>query len=264
MIHPTAIVSKNAKIASTATVGPFSTVGENVELAENVELVSHVCIEGRTLVGKNTKIYPFCIIGYAPQDLKYAGEDSAVVIGENNIIREHVTIHRGTAGGLMKTTIGNNCLLMVGAHVAHDCIVGDYVVMANNATLGGHVVVGDYAILGGLSAVHQFVRVGEHSIVGGVSALVEDLVPYGNAKGRRASLKGLNLVGLKRRDFKNEVINQMRAAYEELFGETKESFELRLQKIEKKYGHIPEVRNITEFIRYNSDRSICMPSWVKS
>ncbi len=264
MIHKTAIVSDKAIIAPNVEIGPFCVIGDNVELAAGVKLCSHVCIDGRTYVGEETQIYPFASIGHIPQDLKYDGENSEVIIGKNNTIREYVTIHPGTKQGNMKTTIGNNCLFMVNSHIAHDCIVGNNVILANNATLGGHVTVGDYAILGGLSAVHQFVRIGAHAIVGGVSAIVEDLIPYGSAAGKRANLLGINITGMKRRNFARAEIHAVRHAFKEIFGQAQhyESFAKRVELVMSKYGHIQSVAEIISFLRDNSVRSICLPPWL--
>jgi UDP-N-acetylglucosamine acyltransferase len=198
-IHPTAIVAGGARLAEDVVIGPYCVVGDNVVLGAGVRLLSHVVVDGRTSVGEGTRIFPFVSIGLEPQDLKYRGEASTLVIGRHNTIREHVTINPGTAGGGMVTRIGDHCLLMVGAHVAHDCQLGDHVIMANNATLAGHVVVEDYALLGGLSAVHQFVRIGRHAMIGGMSGVERDVIPYGQVMGDRARLTGLNIIGMQRR-----------------------------------------------------------------
>ena len=183
-IHPTAIVEEGAKLGTGVRIGPYCTIGPDVELGEGVALVSHVVLAGRTRIGPNTRIYPFASIGHPPQDLKYKGEASSLEIGSNNIIREYVTMSPGTEGGGMVTRVANNCLFMVGAHVAHDCQIGHHVIMANNATLAGHVDVGDYAILGGLAAVHQFVRIGRHAMIGGMSGVEHDIIPVRLRHGR--------------------------------------------------------------------------------
>ena len=216
-IHPTAVVDGGARIGANVTVGPYSIVGTGVELAEGVTVMSHVVVNGRTSIGANTKVYPFASVGLAPQDLKYKGEPSRLEIGCNNIIREHVTMHGGTEGGGMVTRVGNNGLFMVACHVAHDCRIGDHVVMVNNATLGGHVMVGDWAILGGLAAVHQYVRIGRHAMVGGLSGVENDVIPYGSVTGNRARLQGLNIIGLKRRGISRDDIHTLRNAYRLLF-----------------------------------------------
>jgi len=200
-IHPTAIIAPGARLADDVAIGPYCVVGEHVSLGSGVSLLAHVVIEGRTTIGAGTRIFPFASIGFEPQDLKYRGEESSLEIGSNNTIREYVTMNPGTAGGGMVTRVGNNSLFMVGVHIAHDCQVGDGVVMANNATLAGHVVIEDHAILGGLSAVHQFCRIGRHAMVGGLSAVVRDVIPYGQATGDRARLSGVNIVGMQRSGF---------------------------------------------------------------
>lgn len=216
-IHPTAVIDPAASLGAGVVVGPYCVVGPGVTLGDRVRLISHVCVDGRTTVGDDTVIYPFASIGHAPQDLKYKGEPSELVIGRNNRIREQVTMNPGTSGGGMVTRIGDNGLFMVGVHVGHDCIVGNNVIMANNATLGGHVEVGDHAVLGGLSAVHQFVRIGPHAMIGGMSGVEADVIPFGLVKGERAYLAGLNLVGLERRGFSREEISALRAAFKQVF-----------------------------------------------
>ena len=206
-VHPTAVVSSQANIGNDVRIGPYCVIGPESVIGDGVFLHSHVVIDGQTVVGEGTNIYPFASIGLPPQDLKYKGEDSSLIIGARNQIREHVTMNPGTEGGGMKTIIGDDCLFMIGSHVAHDCIIGNHVILANNATLGGHVQVGDFAIIGGLSGIHQFVRIGAHAMVGGMSGVEQDLIPYGSAMGERAKLRGLNLIGLQRRDFSREDIN---------------------------------------------------------
>lgn len=257
-IHPTAIVDDGATLGEGVRIGPYSCVGAEVTLEDGVRLVSHVVVDGRTTVGPNTHVYPFASIGHPPQDMKYKGEPSELVIGANNIVREHVTMNPGTAGGGMVTTVGNNCLFMVGSHVAHDCLIGNHVVLANNATLGGHVLVEDYAILGGLSAVHQFVRIGRHAMVGGMSGVEQDVIPYGSAMGNRARLGGLNVVGLRRRGFSRSEIAALRKAYRLLFAEEGEMAE-RLDDVAEMYKDNEAVMDIVHFIRTESSRAICQP-----
>ena len=216
-VHPTAVVSSQANIGNDVRIGPYCVIGPESVIGDGVFLHSHVVIDGQTVVGEGTNIYPFASIGLPPQDLKYKGEDSSLIIGARNQIREHVTMNPGTEGGGMKTIIGDDCLFMIGSHVAHDCIIGNHVILANNATLGGHVQVGDFAIIGGLSGIHQFVRIGAHAMVGGMSGVEQDLIPYGSAMGERAKLRGLNLIGLQRRDFSREDINILRTAYRLMF-----------------------------------------------
>ncbi|HTZ37145.1 MAG TPA: acyl-ACP--UDP-N-acetylglucosamine O-acyltransferase [Stellaceae bacterium] len=257
-IHPTAIVAPGARLADDVAVGPYCVVGEHVELAPGVSLKSHVAIDGRTRVGERTRIFPFASIGFEPQDLKYAGEPSTLEIGRDNTIREHVTINPGTQGGGMVTRIGDSCLLMVGAHVAHDCQIGDNVIMANNATLAGHVVVEDHALLGGLSAVHQFVRIGRHAMIGGMSGVERDVIPYGQVMGDRARLYGLNIIGMQRRGFSRDEIQGLRNAYNCLFGDAGTLSE-RVDEVARRFSGIGPVDDLVAFIRADSSRAICQP-----
>lgn len=259
-IHPTAIISEGAQIHASARIGAYCVVGAEVELAENVELKSHVAIDGRTSIGAGTVIFPFASIGHAPQDLKYHGEKSTLAIGKNCKIREHVTIQPGTEGGGMKTVVGDNCLFMVGSHVAHDCMLGNNVILANNATLAGHVSVGDNAIIGGLSAVHQFVRIGAHAIIGGMSGIEGDVIPYGSAVGERAKLAGLNLVGLKRRGFSRETIHKLRNLFKMLFeGDEDIKFADRVAAAANEFSDAAEVMEIINFLQADSSRAVCQP-----
>ncbi|MGE5506061.1 MAG: acyl-ACP--UDP-N-acetylglucosamine O-acyltransferase [Actinomycetota bacterium] len=259
-IHPTAIVDPKARLADTVSVGPFCVVGPDVELGPAVELVSHVSVAGRTTIGEATRIYPFASIGHPPQDLKYEGEPSTLVIGARNQIREHVTMNPGTKGGGMVTTVGDDCLFMVGSHVAHDCRIGSSVILANNATLAGHVTVGDFAILGGLSAVHQFVRIGKHAMIGGCSGVENDIIPFGAVIGNRAHLSGLNIVGLKRRGFSRDDIHTLRNAYRLLFA-PEGTLQERLSDVEEQFATNPVVADIIAFIRADSSRSLCTPNF---
>jgi UDP-N-acetylglucosamine acyltransferase len=233
-------------------------VGPDVVLADGVELLSQVAVAGRTTIGAGTKIFPFASIGHQPQDLKYAGEPSRLKIGENNVIREHVTMNPGTEGGGMLTKVGNGGLFMASSHVGHDCQVGDSVVLANNATLAGHVHVSDFAILGGLSAVHQFVRIGHHSMVGGMTGVENDVIPYGSVTGNRARLNGLNLIGLKRRGFSRDEINELRRAYRLLFA-NEGTFAERLAEVAGEFSNNTPVTDIIEFVRAESSRALCQP-----
>ncbi|MDH5747842.1 MAG: acyl-ACP--UDP-N-acetylglucosamine O-acyltransferase [Rhodospirillales bacterium] len=258
-IHPTAVIENGAEIGDNVSIGAYSVIGPNVQLEDGVELSSHVVIAGRTKIGANTHIFPFASLGHQPQDLKYKGEESELVVGCNNIIREHVTMNPGTEGGGMVTTIGNNCLFMVGSHVAHDCQIGDHVIMVNNATLGGHVSIDEWAIIGGLSAVHQFVRIGRHAMIGGMSGIENDVIPYGSVVGNRARLSGLNIVGLRRRDFDRETIHALRNAYRLLFAQEGTMAE-RLEDVASLFSGTEPVMEIVDFIRADSSRSICQPS----
>ncbi len=257
-IHPTAIVAHGARLADDVVIGPYCVVGECVVLAGGVRLISHVVVDGRTTIGERTRIFPFASIGHEPQDLKYDGEASSLEIGADNTIREHVTMNPGTAGGGMVTRIGDHCLFMVGAHVAHDCQIGNYVIMANNATLAGHVVVEDHALLGGLSAVHQFVRIGRHAMIGGMSGVERDVIPYGQVMGDRARLHGLNIIGMQRRGFSRDDIQSLRSAYNCLFGDTGTLSE-RVEEVARRFGGIRPVDDLVAFIRADSSRAICQP-----
>ena len=257
-IHSTAIIEQGAGLGEGAVIGPYCCVGGMVELGDGVRLHSHVVVAGKTTIGPNTHVYPFASIGHPPQDLKYKGEESELVIGANNVIREHATMNPGTAGGGMITRIGNNCLFMVGAHVAHDCDIADHVVMANNATLAGHVAVDDFAILGGLSAVHQFCRIGRHAMIGGMSGVENDVIPYGSVTGNRARLDGLNIVGLRRRGFSRSEVAAMRKAYRLLFAQEGTMAE-RLEDVAEMYKDNDAVMEIVGFIRSDSSRAICQP-----
>ncbi len=257
-IHPTAIVEPGAEIGNDVVIGPYCCVGPNVTLADNVTLVSHVVVAGITSIGKGTKVFPFASIGHQPQDLKFHGEESRLEIGENNVIREHVTMNPGTEGGGMLTRIGSSCLFMMSSHVAHDCQIGDNVILVNNATLGGHVEIGDWAIIGGLSAVHQFVRIGRHAMVGGMSGVENDVIPYGSVVGNRAHLSGLNLVGLKRRSFSRDEIHDLRRAYRLIFAQEGTQAE-RLADVAELFRHVEPVMEIVGFMGANSSRAICQP-----
>ncbi len=257
-IHATAVVDPGAELGAGVEIGPFCVVGPQVRLGDGVVLQSHVAVVGRTTIGEACQIFPFASIGHIPQDQKYHGEKSSLEIGSHTVIREHVTINPGTEGGGGVTRVGSNCLLMVGAHIAHDCQLADHVIMVNNATLAGHVTVGEHAILGGLCAVHQFVRIGAHSFVGGMSGVENDLIPYGMALGNRAVLAGLNIVGLKRHGFPREQIHELRQAYRMLFASEGTLME-RLEDVDKMFPSNVLVQSIVSFIRDQSDRSLCVP-----
>lgn len=257
-IHPTAIVSEKATLGDNVTVGPYCILGDDVVLADGVTLVSHVSIDGRTTVGARTKIYPFSSIGHPPQDLKFEGEPSTVSIGADCVLREYVTINPGTAGGGMVTSVGDNCLLMVGVHIAHDCRVGNHVVMANQASLAGHCIVDDYVRFGGICGVHQFVRIGAHAFVGAMSFVENDVIPYGSVLGNRAYLGGLNLVGLKRRKFDRKSIHALRAAYRMIFS-NEGTLRERIEDAAEMFEGEKLVEDVIAFIRKPSERALCMP-----
>jgi UDP-N-acetylglucosamine acyltransferase len=258
-IHATAAVDPSAILGPKVEIGPFCVIGPDVELGEGVVVHSHVVITGRTQLGAGCKVFPFACLGTAPQDVKYSDEPSTLTIGAKTVIREHVTINPGTEGGGLVTRVGSHCLLMVGAHVAHDCQVGDHVILVNNATLAGHVAIGDHAILGGLCAVHQFVRIGAYGFVGGMSGVEKDVIPFGMVLGNRAYLSGLNIVGLKRHGFPRDQIHELRQAYRMLFSSEGTLME-RLEDVENMFASNPLVRQITEFIKSHSDRSFCVPN----
>ncbi len=257
-IHPSAIVSSKAQIADNVEIGPFCVIGDDVTIGAGTILKSHVVVEGNTVIGENNVIFPFAVIGVAPQDLKFKGEKARVEIGDNNKIREHVTIHLGTQDGAMVTKVGSNCLLMVGVHIAHDCVVGNNVILANNATLAGHVVVGDHVVIGGLSAVHQFARIGSGAMIGGMSGVENDVIPNGLVMGERASLAGLNLVGLKRRGTSREDIHALRNFFKQLFSGEKGEFYARVDSLSQSFDSLI-VKEVVDFIKSESSRSFCQP-----
>ncbi len=258
VVHPTALIEDGAQIGADVEIGPYSCIGPEVVLGDGVRLGSHVVVTGRTRLGDGTRVFPFASIGHQPQDLKFKGEKSSLEIGKNNVIREHVTMNPGTEGGGMVTRIGDGCLFMVAAHVAHDCQIGDNAILVNNATLAGHVEIGDWAIVGGLSAVHQFVRIGRHAMIGGMSGVEHDVIPYGSVVGNRAHLSGLNLVGLKRRDFSREVIHDLRRAYRLIFAQEGTQSE-RVTDVAELFSHVEPVMEIVNFIGVDSARAICQP-----
>ena len=258
IIHSSAIVAPTAKLGTNVSIGAYSIVGENVVLEDNVTLKSHVCVEGHTLIGEGTIVYPFAAIGTAPQDLKYVGEESRLIVGKNCSIREHVTMHTGTKDGGMETRTGDNCLLMVGVHLAHDCIIGNNVIMANNATLGGHVVVGNNVLIGGLSAVHQFIRIGDFAVIGGMSGVESDVIPYGRVKGERASLAGLNIIGLERSGFERADVRIMQKAFTQLFSDNN-TLDKRIEEVENDFSENESVQKIIEFAKVKSRFPLCQP-----
>ena len=259
-IHPTAVVESGAELAHDVRVGPFCVVGADVILASGVSLHSHVVVMGHTEIGAGTEVYPFASLGTPPQHLKYRGEPSRLVIGENNVIREQVTMNPGTAIGRMLTEVGDDGLYMVGVHIAHDCRVGDHVVMANCATLAGHVTVGDHVMLGGLSAVKQYTRIGAHAMIGGKAGIARDVIPYGSVTAPGSRLHGLNLIGLRRRKMARQVIEDLRTAYRLLFAEEGTMAE-RMADVERMFGGNEAVCEIMEFIRSTEGelRTICWP-----
>jgi UDP-N-acetylglucosamine acyltransferase len=257
-IHPMAVVDPKARIGEGVTIGPFCTVGPDVEIGDRSELLSHVSLAGRTTIGPEAKIFPFASIGHIPQDLKYHGEESTLEIGSNAMIREGVTMNPGTEGGGMVTKIGDHCTFLANSHVAHDCIVGNHVIFSNNVMLAGHCHVGDFAILGGGAAVHQFCRIGAHAFIGGLSGVENDVIPYGIALGNRAHLAGLNMVGLKRRGFSREAIQDIRRAYRLLFAE-EGTLQERIEDVSADFANDAIVVEILNFLRSSGTRSVCTP-----
>ena len=257
MIHHTAIIDPKAKLHSSVKIGPYSVVGPNVEIDENTEIQSHVSIVGNTKIGKNNKIYPFASIGNDPQDLKFQGEETKLEIGSDNKIREYVTINPGTNGGGGLTKIGNKCLFMVSAHIAHDCIVGNNVILANSVPLGGHAHIEDNVIIGGNSAVQQFTRVGRSAMIGGMCGVVRDIIPYGIAHGNRSKLQGLNLIGLRRNNITNQDIKILSDAYKEIF--KNEYLTENLKNLSKEIRRHELVSEVVSFIEKDKRRPICTP-----
>lgn len=259
-VHPAAIVEAGAELGPGVEIGPWCHVGPRVRLGAGVRLVSHVVVDGDTEIGEGTVVWPFACLGTRPQDLKFAGEDTRLVIGRNNMIREYVTMNPGTSGGTGETRVGDGCLFMVSSHVGHDCAVGNGVILANNAPLGGHVTVGDRAIIGGNAAIHQFVRVGTGAIVGGLTGVERDVIPFGSATGDRARLVGLNLVGLRRAGVERGRIQALKAAYEAIFhGPEGKGFLDRARRAAERHGEEPLVRTVTDFILEGTARSFTTP-----
>ena len=257
-IDPSARIEAGAVIGQDASIGPFCVVGPNVVLGEGCKLVAHVHLSGHTAIGARTIIYPFASLGAPPQSVKYRGGATRLIVGAHCDIREGVTMNVGTEDGGGMTVVGDRCFFMVGSHVGHDCRVGSDVTLANNAVLGGHVTIGDRAVLGGQAAVHQFVRVGEDAMIGGVSGVACDVIPFGFALGQRAELVGLNMVGLKRRGHSHADLRQLRHGFRALFLEPGE-FRDRLEAVAAKYGAVPLVRKIIDFLREGGSRSPMMP-----
>ena len=257
MIHKSSVIDPKAKISNKVKIGPFCYVGPNVILNENVELVSNVHVEGNTAIGKGTKIFPFASIGTQPQDLKFKGEKNSLDIGENNLIREYVTINPGTEGGGSKTKIGNNCLFMISSHVAHDCKIGNNVIIANNVPLGGHVTIEDSVVIGGNSAVQQFTRIGRLAMIGGMTGVLKDVIPFGLSIGKRNHLQGLNLIGLRRKKYDNQKIMGLSKAYKEIFAS--KNLHENLTKINGEYKDNELVTEVIKFIEKDKKRPICSP-----
>jgi len=257
MIDKTAIIDKKAKVSKNVKIGPFCYVGPNVELSENVDLVSNVHIEGDTKIGEGTKIFPFASIGTAPQDLKYKGEKTKLIIGKNNKIREYVTINPGTESGGGLTKIGDGCLFMISSHIAHDCYVGNNVVIANNVPLGGHVTIEDSVVIGGNSAVQQFTRIGRLAMIGGMTGVLKDVIPFGLSFGNRNYLRGINIIGLKRKKYENKKIMELDNAFKKIF--SSKNLHENLSKINGEYKGNDLVAEVINFISKDKKRPICTP-----
>ena len=257
MIHNSSVIDKKAKIGKDVKVGPFCYIGSQVQIGDSVELISNVHIEGNTKIGKNTKIFPFASIGTSPQDLKYKGESNSLEIGENNVIREYVTINPGTKGGGEKTVVGNNCLLMISSHIAHDCYIGNNVIIANNVPLGGHVTIEDSVVVGGNSAVQQFTRIGRLAMIGGMTGVLKDVIPFGLSFGNRNYLRGINLIGLKRNKYDNKKIMDLNAAFKKIF--SSKNLHENLNKINGEYKGNDLVAEVINFIAKDKKRPICTP-----
>ncbi len=257
-IHASAIVDAQAELGPEVEIGPFCIVGSKVRLGARTRLISHVVIEGPTEIGEDCLIHPHAVLGGAPQHTAYRGEPTRLVIGDRNVIREQVTLHRGTPQGRGVTRIGSDGFFMVGVHIGHDASIGDQVTMANSVTLGGHVEVGDFVTLGGLAAVHQRVRIGRYAFVGGMAGVNHDVVPYGSVWGNHAHLEGLNLIGLKRRGLSRSAINALRAGFKRLFWGPG-PFQERLEEVAATSIDSPEVMEMVEFIRGHAARPITLP-----
>lgn len=254
-IHPSAVVSHGAEIGPGVQIGPFCTVGPDVVIEAGAKLISHVVVDGHTRIGEGAELYPFSTVGMAPQDLKYKGEPTRCEVGARTVIREHVTIHRGTATGRGITHVGDDCMLMAVVHVAHDCQVGNNVIIANNAVMGGHVQIADHAVIGGGAALHQFVRIGRAAMIGGVSGVEGDVIPFGSVIGNRARLAGLNVIGLKRRGFNKQQINHLHSFFRDLFRH-EDVFAHRLAAAREKYAGDELTEEVLAFIDQPSHRGL--------
>ena len=254
-IHETALIHQKAEIDDGVEIGPYSIIKKGVRIGRNTKLISHVIVEGDTEIGEGCTFHPFACIGLPPQDMKYRGEPTKLIIGSNNTIREYVTVHRASVGGDETTTMGNSNFLMAYVHVAHNCKIGSNIVMANAATLAGHVLVEDFAVIGGLVAIHQFTRIGQYAMVGGFSGIGQDIPPFMVASGARAKLFGPNVIGLKRHGFSDGTINTIKKAYKILFRE-KKTLKDAIRKVQEDFADSPEIRHLIAFIEKNK-RGIC-------
>lgn len=256
-VHPSSVIEEGAEVSAGCKVGPFCWIGSQVKLAKNVSCMSHVVIKGDTSIGSNTSIYSFAVIGEIPQDLKFKGEITALIIGERNRIREHVTINTGTYAGGGVTKIGNDCLMMAGCHIAHDAQVSDRVIIVNSAAIAGHVIIEEDVIVGGLCGIHQFVRLGKGAIIGALSMVTHDVIPYGLVQGSRGQLDGLNLVGLKRAGVARNDITALRAAFQ-MLAQGDGAFQDRAKRLSEETNNV-YVQDIVDFVMGDSDRSFLTP-----
>jgi UDP-N-acetylglucosamine acyltransferase len=254
-VHPSAYVAPGAELGNGVEIGPFCTVGPNAVIEDGAKLLSHVVVDGHTTIGAGAQLFPFCTVGLPPQDFKYKGEPTRCVIGARTLIREHSSIHRGTATGIGVTTVGADCMLMAVTHVAHDCTLGNHVVVANNAVMGGHVSIGDYAVIGGAAAIHQFVRIGRAAMIGGVSGVEGDVIPFGSVIGNRARLASLNIIGLRRRGYDKAAIHRLHIAFRALYAK-EDVFANRLAAVRASYGDDPLVAEVLAFIDMPSHRGL--------
>tara|TARA_B100000767_G_scaffold121805_1_gene116068 strand:- start:1683 stop:2465 length:783 start_codon:yes stop_codon:yes gene_type:complete len=257
MIHKTAIIDSKAKISSTVEIGPYTVIGPDVEISDHAIIQSHVNITGHTIIGKNNKIFPFASIGNRPQDMKYNGERTKLLIGDNNTFREYVTINPGTVQGGGITKIGNNNLIMINAHIAHDCLIGNNIVIANSAAIAGHAEINDFVIIGGNCGVQQFTRIGKMAMIGGMTGVSRDVIPYGLSTGNRNYLNGINVVGLRRNKVLNKDIIGLTEAYKEIF--SSESLKENLNKLNGNFRNNFLVKEVLEFINKDKKRPICTP-----
>ena len=261
MIHPTAIVDKNSKISKNVEIGPYCIIGSDVEIGPNSKLHSHISIKGKTKIGKNNEIFPFVSIGTSPQDLKYKGEKNSIIIGDNNKLREYVNINPGTLQGGTITKLGNNNLLMVYCHIAHDCNIGNGIVLANNVQVGGHVKIEDNAIVGGSCAIHQFSRIGKLAMVGGMTGVLSDVIPFGLSLGNRNNLVGLNLIGLRRAKISNDDIKILQKSYDVIF--SNQNFRSNIDNLNADLKNNKYVKIIIDFINSDKKRPISLPKNIK-
>ncbi|MFT9257606.1 MAG: acyl-ACP--UDP-N-acetylglucosamine O-acyltransferase [Acetobacter sp.] len=262
VIHPTALVASGARIGLGVKIGPWCSVGPNVVIEDGVELISHVVVDGQTRLGAGSRYFPFCTVGMAPQDLKYKGEPTRCEIGPRTVVREHVTIHRGTATGSGVTRVGADVLVMANAHVAHDCVLGDRVIIVNNVVMGGHVTIGDDARIMGSAAIHQFVRIGHAALVGGVAGVEADVIPYGSVLGNRARLIGLHWIWLRRNGVQSQDIHHMRRAFLTLYPKNggDQPFAVRLDAVRRDFTDNVRIQEILAFIDAPSRRGLVRPA----